>query len=128
MKSLSRFTTILLVEDDNVIRMLVNEYLEEFGYRVVVVASGDDALPILVNNKEIDLLITDVRMPGKLNGFDLIEEASRLSPTLKTIVMSGHTGETNNRADVADRFIAKPFTVNNLGIAIESLLGSRSAA
>jgi CheY-like chemotaxis protein len=128
MKSLSRFTTILLVEDDNVIRMLVNEYLEEFGYRVVVVASGDDALPILVNNKEIDLLITDVRMPGKLNGFDLIEEASRLRLTLKTIVMSGHTGETNNRADVADRFIAKPFTVNNLGIAIESLLGLRNAA
>lgn len=128
MKSLSRFTTILLVEDDNVIRMLVNEYLEEFGYRVVVVASGDDALPILVNNKEIDLIITDVRMPGKLNGFDLIEEASRLRPTLKTIVMSGQTGETNNRADVADRFIAKPFTVNNLGIAIESLLGLRNAA
>ena len=72
MKSLSRFTTILLVEDDNVIRMLVNEYLEEFGYRVVVVASGDDALQILANNKAIDLLITDVRMPGKLNGFDLI--------------------------------------------------------
>ena len=128
MKSLSRFTTILLVEDDNVIRMLVNEYLEEFAYRVVVAASGDDALPILVNNKEIGLLITDVRMPGKLNGFDLIEEASRLRPTLKTIVMSGHTGETNNRADVADRFIAKPFTVNNLGIAIESLLGLRNAA
>jgi CheY-like chemotaxis protein len=128
MKSLSRVTTILLVEDDNVIRMLVNDYLEEFGYRVVVAASGDDALPILVKDKKIDLLMTDVRMPGKLNGFDLIEEACRLCPTLKTIVMSGHTGENINRADVADRFIAKPFTVNNLGRAIESLLGLRNAA
>jgi CheY-like chemotaxis protein len=103
---------ILVVDDEEKIRKLIGEQLEDGGYKVILATSGDDAFEILQGTRHIDLIVTDVRMPDLMNGFDLIERALASRPDLRTIVMSGYTGESIQRAGLADRFLQKPFTLS----------------
>ncbi len=82
---------------------MIGEQLEDEGYEVMLAANGDDAFEILQGTSRIDLIVTDVRMPGAMNGFDLIERALASRPDLRTIIMSGYTGETPT-SGLADRF------------------------
>ena len=109
--------TILLVEDEEEIRNLLREMLEERGYQVIPATSGDDALRIYQERKPvINLLLTDVVMP-RMGGRELAEQLRMRQPDIKVLFMSGYTGaatdlETLHSPDLA--FLPKPFTQGDL--------------
>ncbi|WP_161864122.1 response regulator [Pseudomonas yangonensis] len=81
--------TIVLVEDDDVVRELTAEVLGEFGYRVYALRDGPSALELLGSGQQVDLLMTDIGLPG-MNGRELVEAARRLRPTLPVLFASGY--------------------------------------
>jgi len=82
---------ILVVEDDELVRGYVQSQLTRFGYRVHAVTNGIEALAVLKSDEEIDLLFTDIVMPGGISGVDLAEQARNLRPGLKILFTSGYT-------------------------------------
>jgi signal transduction histidine kinase/ActR/RegA family two-component response regulator len=83
--------TILVVEDDPLVRKYVTSQLNSLGYRTLEAANGRDALAITDSEAEFELLFTDVIMPGSMNGRELAEEAVKRRPTLKVLFTSGYT-------------------------------------
>jgi signal transduction histidine kinase/ActR/RegA family two-component response regulator len=83
--------TILVVEDDLLVRKYVTSQLNSLGYRTLEAANGRDALAITDSEAEFELLFTDVIMPGSMNGRELAEEAVKRRPTLKVLFTSGYT-------------------------------------
>ena len=118
-------TTILIVEDDTMMRRLTRKMLEEHGYQVFDAADGGAALEVVAkNHKSIDLVLTDVVMEG-MNGPELVLKLIESYPTLKVVYMSGYTGElvANQGADSAIRLLEKPFTRASLLKTIDAALG-----
>ncbi|MDZ5645642.1 response regulator [Nitrospirillum sp. BR 11828] len=115
--------TVLVVEDELVVRMVVVDILEEHGYGVIEAETAADALPHLQGPGTIDLLLTDVGLPG-MNGRDLAAEARRLRPGLKILFATGYAeGASQRSAFVGDGmdYIAKPFDLDELGRKIQAL-------
>ena len=121
---MSRAATVLVVEDEPLVRMMVCELLDDAGYRVAEAESGDDAEAQIAAGLHPDLLLTDIRMPGSIDGFDLIRRTVARLPAVKTIAMSGYAG-VNAGAPVADRFLSKPFRPTDLQREVADLLGAR---
>ncbi len=105
--------TILLVEDEDGLRILLKRVLEGQGYRVIAARDGEEAITLVAAQGEpVSLLLTDVVMPG-LSGAALAEQLRRHMPGLRALFMSGHTADAQEAIGgyVADRdFLAKPFT------------------
>ena len=118
--------TVLLVEDEAPVRMIIQHLLKRLGYVIHAAANGPEALTIWQGNKEqINLLITDVVMPEGLNGFQLAEQLQADKPKLKVLYASGYTGNSGSRPDhVRDgvNFIQKPFTPEGLAEMIRRVL------
>lgn len=112
---------ILVVDDDTLIRSLIEETLILLGYDVITAESGDAALPIIASAVMIDVVITDIVMPGEMNGFDLIEQAKAMRPGIHTIAMSGFVAKHGEKIAITDRFLHKPFTISTLDRALQSL-------
>ena len=129
-RSLHGSETILVAEDEPELRQLVKETLEQFGYKVLQAADGNEALRILERSGPIDLLLTDVIMP-LMGGRELAERVLSLVPATKVVYMSGYTDDTlafygMPLADAA--YIQKPFTPLALAEKLrQSLSSSRSA-
>ncbi|AXS41711.1 response regulator [Breoghania sp. L-A4] len=81
---------ILVVEDDADMRRIAAESLERLGYRVTVAADGPEAIAILEQGAEFDLLLTDIRLPNGMPGADVARRARTLSPTLSVVFMTGY--------------------------------------
>jgi PAS domain S-box-containing protein len=118
--------TVLVVEDNDQLRRVLTRQLTELGYRTLEAANGDSALAALQNAPGIDVLFTDVMMPGTLNGHDLIREAMRLRPELKVLMTSGYDGAlTQMRPKDLPAHIGmlpKPFRKDELARAIRACL------
>jgi two-component system cell cycle sensor histidine kinase/response regulator CckA len=114
---------VLLAEDEETIRRLVGEVLERSGYKVFAAANGDEALLLLEEHGgEIDLLLTDVVMPG-MSGPDLARAAARLKPSLRILFTSGYTSEPDEAFDDPDvEFIGKPFSPQALVAKVQEVL------
>jgi PAS domain S-box-containing protein len=116
---------ILVVEDDPAVRDLTKSRLIDLGYRVIESSNGKDALHIVSRQAEIDLLFTDLVMPGGMNGRELAEQACRLNRRLKVLYCSGYSeivvsqGETDN---VQPDLLQKPFTRIELARRIRKVL------
>lgn len=104
--------------------MMVCELLDDAGYRVEEAESGDHAEALIVAGLHPDLLLTDIRMPGSIDGFDLIRRTVARLPAVKTIAMSGYTGASGS-TQIADRFLSKPFRPTDLQREVADLLSSR---
>jgi len=115
-------TTILLVEDEVIIRMASAAMLEDFGYLVIEAANADEALRSLRDHPEIDIIITDVQMPGSIDGLGLIEIVARDYPHIETLITSGRTGSRDARQSGAKSFIAKPYTAAAIQTALKASL------
>jgi CheY-like chemotaxis protein len=102
---------IMVVDDETDIRDLLVEWLGDDGYRVVTAADPTAALALLAGCPEVGLLLTDVVMPGGLNGFDLARRAQALRPTLKVIFISAYSmAETVLHArSASEAILRKPF-------------------
>jgi len=118
---------VLVVEDDAVVRGLVTEVLDDLGYLALEAADGRAAAKILESPSQIDLLITDVVMPG-LSGRELAERLASLRPSMKVLYMSGYTENTIANHDVGDArmaFLPKPFTPEVLLRKVRETLDDR---
>jgi CheY-like chemotaxis protein len=108
--------TILVVEDDEDVREVATLCLADAGYRVLTAASGDLALPIIAGGEPIDLLFSDVVMPGALNGFALARRAVALRPTLKILLTTGYSDQiaANESLVARGELMAKPYRLSDL--------------
>jgi CheY-like chemotaxis protein len=120
--------TILVVEDDTDVRDLVISVLSDLGYCVLTASDGPTALDILREPKGIDLLFTDLVMPGGLSGTELADMAVGMRPQLKVLFTSGYIGHpvlATRPILLTDAFIEKPYRTVDLTRKIRSLLEER---
>ncbi|MDB5408613.1 MAG: histidine kinase/response regulator [Rhodospirillales bacterium] len=115
-------TTVLTVDDDDDVRMLVADILGDAGFRVLTAASGEAALGLLQGDEAIDVLFTDVVMPG-LSGMELARRAKRLRPTLRILVASGYWPHIVSGLR-ADERLSKPYDAPVLVSSLRRLLAS----
>jgi CheY-like chemotaxis protein len=118
--------TILVVDDDGAVREVALAVLEAAGYHVIEAVSGDDAYRFLLAHPDlrIDLLFTDVVMPGLLDGIDLAHAARGLRPGLEVLFASGFPTLVRDHADkeLRDQVLRKPYRPAELCGAIRGLL------
>jgi PAS domain S-box-containing protein len=117
--------SILIVEDDEALRAYGVELLNDLGYNVLAAANAAGALEIIERGHKIDLLFTDVVMPGGMNGRELANEAVRRRPGLKVLFTTGYTRNAivhQGRLDPGLQMIGKPFTYHELGTRIRAVL------
>jgi PAS domain S-box-containing protein len=117
--------TILVVEDNPDVRGLVLRQLSDLGYKVIEAANGPQALKILEDGAAIDLLFTDVVMPGGMTGRQLAEAAKSRCPNLKTLFTSGYTEDSILRLGKLDpgvRLLSKPYRKHELAARIREAL------
>jgi len=129
--SAARTGTILLVEDDSGVLALVIEMLNDLGYRVITASDAHGALEIIRRGEPIDLILTDIVMPGGKTGVHLAAEARTLRPDIKVLLTSGYPGEALARHEPMDTewpMIAKPFRQPELAERLQSLLDGRADA
>jgi CheY-like chemotaxis protein len=104
--------TVLIVEDDALVRQYVLTQVKSLGYRTLEAANAEEALAVIDKHPTIDLLFTDVIMPGTMNGRQLADEAIRRQPALKTLFTSGYTENAilhHGRLDHGVHLLAKPY-------------------
>lgn len=124
--------TILLVEDDEAVRSLTRRVLESFGYRVIQAESGSEALDLCGSRlEEIDLLLTDIIMPGGVSGRDLAEKLRTRRPGLKIVFMTGYDGdavgrETHYIQRIQGRLLHKPCSWRELLHTVRQVLDADS--
>lgn len=118
--------TILVVEDDRDVREVALAVLDEAGYRVLEAASGDDAYQLLLAHPDlqIDLLFTDIVMPGRLDGIDLANAARALRPQLQVLYATGFANlvRADRDSDLQGPLLRKPYRPGELRAAIAALL------
>jgi CheY-like chemotaxis protein len=117
--------SILVVEDEPMVRMLVVDFLNELGYATMEAKDAPAALPFLQGKAPIHLLLTDVGLPG-MNGHQLAVEARQLRPGLKILFATGY-GETGGRsASITEGtdLVGKPFDLDELGLKVRRMIDS----
>ena len=122
--------TVVLVEDEDMVRKLACELLEESGYRVLTANGGEQAIELFKAHEErIDLLITDVVMP-KMSGKEVAEELRNAHPETKVLFMSGYTDQAIVHHGIVDShiaFIQKPFSENALTRKVRDVLDAENS-
>ncbi|MBU1331913.1 MAG: response regulator [Gammaproteobacteria bacterium] len=116
--------TILLVEDDDIVRMLTLEVLMELEYQVLEAADAQQALLVLESDQPLDLLMTDIGLPG-MDGHQLMIRARSLRPQLPVLFASGY-GEgvpSQTGEGAATATITKPYSLDLLRSTVQNLLG-----
>jgi signal transduction histidine kinase/CheY-like chemotaxis protein/HAMP domain-containing protein len=124
--------TILIVEDEPVLRSMARDILEECGYRILEASSGKEALDVWNQRaNEIDLLLTDMVMPDGLSGADLVEKLQASQPCLKVVFTSGYiANEVNQKMLARTRasFLAKPYTHAELAKTVRDCLDQNNSS
>jgi CheY-like chemotaxis protein len=116
---------VLIVDDDPAVRMLVTEVLEELGYAAVEAADGNAGLRVLQSNARIDLLITDVGLPGGMNGRQIADAARTSRPDLKVLFITGYAENavlSHGHLEHGMHVLTKPFSMDVLAARIGELL------
>jgi CheY-like chemotaxis protein len=119
--------TILVVEDDPVVRASVTTQLKSMGYRVMLAENGVDALAFIDEGAAFDLLFTDVVMPGLLDGRKLVEEVRKKHPSVKVLFTSGYTQDAivhHGRLDPDVLLLPKPYRKTDLALMIRKAIAA----
>ena len=117
--------TVLIVDDEPAVRALMAEVLSELGYRLLEAEVGSAALNVLQSRETIDLLITDVGLPGGMNGRQLADAARLLRPDLKVLFVTGYAENAALRQGTLDpgmHVLTKPFSIPALSVRVKELL------
>ena len=122
----SQCAQFLVVDDEQLIRDVTRRRLTSLGYRAIAAASGAEALEALASGADVDLLLTDIRMPGDLHGPALAKEARRLRPQIKVLFVSGAPDDDtllqNGAGEDAAHLLLKPCTKAELAEKIREVL------
>ena len=119
---------ILVVEDDDLVREHLSSQLAELGYRVTSAPNGPRALEIIWQMSDVDLLLTDIVMPGGMNGKQLADEALKLRPDLRVLFTSGYSENAivhHGRLDAGVELLSKPYRRQELAAKVRKVLGKR---
>jgi nitrogen-specific signal transduction histidine kinase/CheY-like chemotaxis protein len=122
--------TVLIVDDEPTVRMLVTEVLEDLGYTAIEAADGPAGLKVLQSDVRLDLLITDVGLPGGMNGRQMADAGRVSRPDLKVLFITGYAENAvvgNGHLEPGMEVLSKPFVMETLASRINELL-DRSAA
>jgi PAS domain S-box-containing protein len=120
---------ILLVDDDDSVRDAAMQQLTSLGYRVIAASNGTEALDLLSRNLDVDLLFTDVIMPGGMNGGEVAEAARSVRPGLKVLFASGYFEGAlvrEGNIEASAQFIVKPYRKKELALKMEEVLGAKA--
>jgi PAS domain S-box-containing protein len=121
---------VLVVEDDALVRKYVIAQIASLGYRTLSAGGAEEALRLIRSEPAIDLLFTDVIMPGPMNGRQLVEEASKLHPGLKVLYTSGYTENAivhQGRLDPGVLLLAKPYRKQDLARMLRMALAAAAS-
>jgi CheY-like chemotaxis protein len=112
---------ILLVEDDDEVAALVSEMLGQLGYEVTHAASGAAALGALADGRAVDLVFSDVMMPGGMNGVELAREIKRRRSDIPVLLTSGYSEAAVHDAELAGlQILPKPYHIDELAAALSA--------
>jgi two-component system cell cycle sensor histidine kinase/response regulator CckA len=128
-RDLTGIGTVMLVEDEDPVRIFGARALRNKGYKVLEAKSGEDALESIRNGEKIDLLITDVVMP-RMDGPALIREVREIHPDLKVIFISGYTEDSFRQrldSDSEIHFLPKPFSLKQLAGKVKQVISGEAA-
>ena len=123
--------TVLIVDDEPLIRMLVREVVEELGYVSLEAADAATALAMLTPHVEVDLLIADLGLPGGMNGRQMADHARQLRPALKVLFITGyldHPALSPSSLSDGMQVLMKPFSIDKLALELRSMIASEQAA
>ena len=115
---------IIVVEDDYLIREMIASVLRDSGFEVIEAETGDDAIAALADLKEVDALLTDIRMPGAADGWTVAERYCEAHPGLPVVYVSGYITDPM-RLVPGSVFLRKPYLPRQVVHTIEGLCASR---
>jgi len=110
---------LLLVEDDREVSSLTKEMLSSLGFAVIHVTSAEAALGALANERQVSFVLSDVMIPGGINGLQLAREIRRRHPELPIALMTGYVESTTGMADGEFSLLLKPYTLDDLAAAFD---------
>lgn len=116
---------VLLVDDNDLVREHVVTQLLALGFQVQTANSGEQALGRLEGGGHIDILLSDIVMPGEISGYDLAEKAKQLRPEIGILLSSGYQGSEIDRAMNAYPVLRKPYRIGELRAALDSVLAGK---
>ena len=119
--------TVLVVEDDNDVRAIASSLLENLGYSVVEAETGSDAMKLIDRGERIDLVFTDVIMPGEMNGIDLVRAMKVKHAEIPVLLTSGYTAQRIAMAEMAEglQLLRKPYTQVDLSLAVRRVMNEQ---
>jgi CheY-like chemotaxis protein len=119
-RNASEKPTVLLVEDEVLIRLMLADELRGQGLQVLEASNADEALTVLQSSLPVHLLFTDIRMPGVMDGVALAKVAHARFPQIKSII--GSSSRPEQSIDFVDAFLAKPYDLRELAVQVRRLL------
>jgi PAS domain S-box-containing protein len=120
--------TVLVVDDEPTVRMLVTEVLEDLGYTVIEAIDGASGLKLLQSDRRVDLLVTDVGLPGGMNGRQLADAARDSRPQLKVLFITGYAENAvvgNGHLHPGMHVLTKPFPMETLASRVKAIIAER---
>jgi CheY-like chemotaxis protein len=119
----SRALNVLLAEDESAVATIMETMLRNLGHEVISTTNAEQALEVLRSDQELDVLLSDVLMPGGMNGAELASRAVALRPSIKVLLSSGYAGEAVETAIAVGGwpFIKKPYAEADLAAQLEKL-------
>ena len=117
--------TVLIAEDNEDLRQVAVEHLTSLGYRAIEAENGDAAMTVLRGAIPIDLLFTDVVMPGLMTGHELAKQARKQRPGIKVLITTGYAGTASLVVGGEAKFLRKPYRKQDLAIKIREILDER---
>ena len=119
------YETILLVDDETAVRKMASEFLSDIGYRVIEAVDSVSALKQAEKLEQLDLLLTDIGLPGLMNGVSLAAEFKERYPQLKVLFITGFAGGSNLvPTDATTKVLTKPFSLKDLSQRVRSLINT----
>ena len=114
---------ILVVEDEMLLRMRAVDMVEDAGFTPIEAVNADDALAILESRSDIELLFTDIQMPGSMDGLKLAHDVHERWPSIKIIVVSGRLKQPNIDLPADSHFFGKPLEGGEMIAQMQSMIG-----
>ena len=117
---------VLVVEDEMMLRMRAVDIVEDAGFTPIEAVNADEALAILESRSDIELLFTDIQMPGSMDGLRLAHAVHERWPSIKIILVSGKLTPTEAEKPIHSRFFGKPLEVKQMIAEMQEMIGQGS--